>query len=124
MPKLLDTRCKRAFSVTAKLNGAEHAAVIQAAQRLNLTPSEFAREALLASASASATQRLLLAKSCKIEAMLQLLFGGLFAQLNQNETFEEEDFQRALEMAEAAQFRKAEEHTAKYAVAQTEAPHA
>lgn len=124
MPKLVDTRCKRSFSVTAKLNAAEHAALIQAAQQLNLTPSQFAREALLASTSASATQRLLLAKSCKIEAMLQLLFGGLFAQLNQNETFEEEDFKWALEMAEAAQFRKAEEHTAKYAVARTEVPHA
>jgi hypothetical protein len=124
MPKLVDTRSKRSFSVTAKLNAAEHAALIRAAERLNLTPSEFAREALLASTNASATQRLLLAKSCKIEAMLQLLFGGLFAQLNQNEMFEEKDFQRALEMAEAAQFRKAEEHMNKYAIVRKESCHA
>jgi hypothetical protein len=120
MPKLVDTRSKRSFSVTAKLNAAEHAALIQATERLNLTPSEFAREALLAAANASVAQRLLLAKSCKIEAMLQLFFGGLFAQLNQNETFEEADFQRALEMAEAAQFRKVEEHMTKYAIARKE----
>jgi hypothetical protein len=124
MPKLVDTRSKRCFSVTAKLNAPEHAALIRAAERMNLTPSEFAREALLASTNATTTQRLLLAKTCKIEAMLQLLFGGLFAQLNQQETFEEEDFQRALEMAEAAQFRKADEHAAKYAIARRGSAHA
>jgi hypothetical protein len=43
---------------------------------------------------------------------------------NQNETFEEEDFQRALEMAEAAQFRKADEHMMKYAITRKEAAHA
>ena len=124
MPKLVNTRSKRSFSVTAKLTTAEHAALIQAAERVNLTPSEFARETLLAATSASATQRLLLAKACKIEAMLQLFFGGLFAQLNQNETFEEIDFQKALEMAEAAQFRKADEHMMKYAIARKEAANA
>ncbi len=124
MPKLVNTRAKRSFSVTAKLNAPEHAALIRAAERMNLTPSEFAREALLASTNATTTHRLLLAKTCKIEALLQLLFGGLFAQLNQQETFEEEDFRRVLDMAEAAQFRKAEEHMEKYAITRKESVNA
>jgi DNA primase large subunit len=122
----LATRCKSSgllFAVST-WQLIDSKSIIHAAERLNLTPSEFAREALLTAANASVAQRLLLAKSCKIEAMLQLFFGGLFAQLNQNEIFEEADFQRALEVAEAAQFRKVEEHMTKYAIARKEAAHA
>jgi hypothetical protein len=56
----------------------------------------------------------MLAKTCKVEALLQLLFGGLLAQLNDNKPFGREHFRQALETAEAVQFRKADEHVLKY----------
>ena len=49
--------------------------------------------------------------------MIQLLFGALFAQLNDNQPFEKEHFRQALETAEAVQFRKAEEHILKHMIA-------
>ena len=114
MPKLVNTDSRRAFSVTAKLTAAEHALLIKASERVNLRPSEFAREAVLALTKGSPTERLLLAKTCKVEAMLQLLFGGLFQQLNEHKRFEQEHFRQALETAEAVQFRKADEHMTKH----------
>ena len=114
MPKLASPRMKRPFSITAKLTEEEHAALIQTAERLSMRPSAFAREVLLSSVQASPTETLLLAKTCKVEAMLQLLFGGLFAQLNDNIPFEKEHFKQALDTAEVVQFRKAEEHMLKH----------
>ncbi len=124
MPKLASSRTKRPFSITAKLTEEEHAALIQTAERLHMRPSAFAREVLLSSTNASPTERLLLAKTCKVEALLQLLFGGLFAQLNDHQPFEQEHFRQALEAAESVQFRKAEEHMLKHRGAVKGVPHA
>ena len=79
-----------------------------------MSPSAFARDVLLASTNATTTERLILAKTCKVEAMLQLFFGGLFAQLNDNKPFERDHFRQVLETAEAVQFRKADEHMIKH----------
>jgi uncharacterized protein (DUF1778 family) len=108
MPRLTQNSSNRPYKLTARFTTEEETLIVEAAHRLNMTPSAFARQALLASTQASETERLLLAKTCKVEAMLQLLFGGLFAQLNDNKTFEKEHFRQALEIAEAVQFRKAE----------------
>lgn len=124
MPKLASTQSKRPFSVTAKLTADEYARLIETAERLNMKPSAFAREVLLSSTKASPTERLLLAKTCKVEAMVQLLFGGLFAQLNDNTPFEKEHFRQALETAESVQFRKAEEHMMRHVSAVKGAAHA
>jgi len=56
--------------------------------------------------------------------MLQLLFGGLFAQMNDNKPFEKEHFRQALETAEALQFRKADEHLLKHGLVMPEVIHA
>ncbi len=114
MPKLTKHQSKRAFSVTAKLSADEYEAVSEAAERLKMRPSEFAREILLASTHIQSGDRLLLLKACKIEAMLQLLFGGLFAQMNDRVVFEKEHFKQALDTAETVQVRKAEEHILRY----------
>ena len=53
--------------------------------------------------------------------MVQLLFGGLFSQLNDRITFEKEHFAQALERAEAVQFRKADEQLAKHTTPTKEA---
>lgn len=115
MPQLTNNDAKRTFGITARFTAEEHKALREAAERLNTTPASFAREVLLASTKATPTERLILAKTCKLEAMLQLLFGGLFQQLNEQKTFEQEHFRQALETAEAVQFRKAEEHMTKHA---------
>jgi hypothetical protein len=94
---------------------------MDAAKRLNMRPSGFARAVVLSSTEASPIERLLLAKACKLEAMLQLLFGGLFSQLNDRITFEKEHFAQALERAEAVQFRKADEQLAKHTTPTKEA---
>jgi hypothetical protein len=114
MPKLTNNDVKRTFGITARFTAEEHRALREAAERLNTSPASFAREVLLASTKTMPTERLLLAKTCKVEAMLQLLFGGLFAQLNDNTRFEKEHFRQALDTAEAAQFRKADEHMTKH----------
>jgi len=114
MPHLNEKASKRPFSVTAKFTNEEKTLLMDAAKRLNMRPSGFARAVLLSSAQASPIERLLLAKTCKVEAMLQLLFGGLFSQLNDRITFERAHFVQALERAEAVQFRKADEQLAKH----------
>jgi len=114
MPRLKPKSSKRIFKVTARLTSDEETQLIEAARRRNMSPSAFAREAVLASAKVNPNERLLLAKTCKVEAMLQLLFGGLFAQINDNKPFEKEHFRQALETAEALQFRKADEHLLKH----------
>lgn len=114
MPKLTNNDIKRTFGITARFTAEEHRALCEAAERLNASPALFAREVLLASAKTNPTERLLLAKTCKVEAMLQLLFGGLFQQLNEQKRFEQEHFRQALEAAEAVQFRKADEHLTKH----------
>ena len=116
MPKLKNREFKRAFAITAKFTADEQAIVLAAAERLHMKPSAFARQAVIASTKLSATERLLLAKTCKVEALLQLLFGGLFAQLNDNKPFERDHFRQALDTAEAVQFRKADEHVIKHAL--------
>ena len=115
MPLLNEKASKRPFSVTAKFTNEEKTLIIDAAKRLNMRPAGFARAVLLSSTQASPIERLMLAKTCKVEAMLQLLFGGLFSQLNDRITFEREHFVQALERAEAVQFRKADEQLAKHA---------
>jgi len=115
MPLLNEKASKRRFSVTAKFTNEEKTLIIDAAKRVNMRPAGFARAVLLSSTQASPIERLLLAKTCKVEAMLQLLFGGLFSQLNDRITFEREHFVQALERAEAVQFRKADEQLAKHA---------
>ena len=115
MPHLNEKASKRPFSVTAKFTNEEKTLIIDAAKRVNMRPAGFARAVLLSSTQASPIERLLLAKTCKVEAMLQLLFGGLFSQLNDRITFEREHFVQALERAEAVQFRKADEQLAKHA---------
>ena len=87
MPRLKPKSSKRTFKLTARLTAEEEKQVIDAARRRNMSPSAFAREVLLASTRTTSSERLLLAKACKVEAMLQLLFGGLFAQLNDNKLF-------------------------------------
>lgn len=124
MPKLTKPSSKRRYSVTAKLTKEEYSIVSAAAERVDMRLSALARHALLASAKLSPSERLLLAKSCKIEAMLQLLFGGLFAQMNDNKPFEKEHFRQALETAEALQFRKADEHLLKHGSMSAEVIHA
>jgi SpoVK/Ycf46/Vps4 family AAA+-type ATPase len=114
MPKLTNNDVKRTFGITARFTAEEHRALCEAAERLNTSPALFAREVLLASIKTNATDRLILAKTCKVEAMLQLLFGGLFQQLNEQKRFEQEHFRQALETAEAVQFRKADEHMTKH----------
>ncbi len=95
--------------------------LVETAKRLNMTPAGFARAVLLSSTQASPIERLLLAKTCKVEAMVQLLFGGLFSQLNDRITFEKAHFVQALERAEAVQFRKADEQLAKHTTAAKDA---
>ena len=114
MPLLNEKASKRPFSVTAKFTNEEKTLIIDAAKRLNMRPAGFARAVLLSSTQASPIERLLLAKTCKLEAMVQLLFGGLFSQLNDRITFERAHFVQALERAEAVQFRKADEQLAKH----------
>ncbi|SRR5579883_1332982 len=124
MPRLKPKSSKRIFKVTARLTSDEEIQLIEAARRRNMSPSAFAREAILASAQLNPSERLLLAKTCKVEAMLQLLFGGLFAQMNDNKPFEKEHFRQALETAEALQFRKADEHLLKHGLVMPEVIHA
>ncbi len=124
MPRLKPKSSKRNFKVTARLTSDEEIQVIEAARGRNMSLSAFAREAILASAKLNPSERLLLAKTCKVEAMLQLLFGGLFAQMNDNKPFEKEHFRQALETAEALQFRKADEHLLKHGSVVPEAIHA
>ena len=115
MPHLNEKASKRPFSVTAKFTNEEKTLLMDAAKRVNMRPSGFVRTVVLSSTQASPIERLLLAKTSKVEAMLQLLFGGLFSQLNDRITFEREHFVQALERAEAVQFRKADEQLAKHA---------
>ena len=114
MPKLINKASKRPFSITAKLTADEYKQISVAADRLKITPSALSRQALLAATTCSHTERLIIAKTCKVEAMVQLLFGALFAQLNDNSRFEKEHFRQALETAETLQFRKADEHISRY----------
>jgi len=115
MPRLTKNDSNRPFRLTARFTTEEQTLLVETAKRLNMTPAGFARAVLLSSTQASPIERLLLAKTCKVEAMLQLLFGGLFSQLNDRITFEREHFVQALERAEAVQFRKADEQLAKHA---------
>ena len=114
MPRLTQTTSKRPFSVTAKFTTEERTLIVEAAKRLNMRPSGFARAVVLASTETAPIDRLLLAKTCKLEALLQLFFGGLFSQLNDRITFEKDHFRQALERAEEVQFRKADEQLAKH----------
>jgi hypothetical protein len=123
MPRLKPKSNKRTFKVTARLTSEEEEQLIAAARKRDMSLSAFAREAVLASLRATPSERLMLAKTCKIEAMLQLLFGGLFAQLNDNKPFEREHFRQALETADAVQFRKADEHVLKHAASTGEVFH-
>jgi len=72
MPKLTNNDVKRTFGITARFTAEEHRALREAAERLNTTPALFAREVLLASIKISSSDRLILAKTCKVEALLQL----------------------------------------------------
>jgi len=112
MPKLASARTKRPFSITAKLTEEEHAALIQTAERLRMRPSAFARETLLSASEVNPKDRLLLAEICQLRAMIQLLFGGLFAQLNESERFDRDKFRDAIAQAQAAKYRKADESLA------------
>lgn len=123
MPRLKPKSSRRTFKVTARLTSEEEEQLVAAARKRDMSLSAFAREAVLASIRATPSERLTLAKTCKIEAMLQLFFGGLFAQLNDNKPFEREHFRQALETAEAVQFRKADEHLVRYAGTITEVFH-
>jgi hypothetical protein len=123
MPKLNNCGLKRSFAVTSKFTEQEYAVILAAAERLRMKPSAFVRQAVIASTKLNASERLLLAKTCKLEAMMQLLFGGLFAQLNDNKPFERDHFRQALETAEAVQFRKADEHVLKHAASTGEVFH-
>ena len=115
MPRLTKNDSNRPFRLTARFTTEEQTLLVETAKRLNMTPAGFARAVLLSSTQASPIERLLLAKTCKVEAMVQLLFGGLFSQLNDRITFERAHFVQALERAEAVQFRKADEQLAKHA---------
>ena len=121
MPRLTKKASNRPFRLTARFTTEEQTLLVETANRLNMTPSGFARAVLLASTQASPIERLLLAKTCKVEAMLQLLFGGLFSQLNDRIPFEKEHFRQALENAEAVQFRKADEQLARHTTATKDA---
>ena len=120
MPRLTKKSSKRTYKVTARFTPDEDKIVVEAARRRNMSPSAFARDVLLASTNATTTERLILAKACKVEAMLQLFFGGLFAQLNDNKPFERDHFRQALETAEAVQFRKADEHMIRHVIGLSE----
>lgn len=120
MPRLKTKSSKRTYKVTARLTPEEEQQVVEAARRRNLSPSAFAREVLLASTRATISERLILAKACKVEALLQLFFGGLFAQLNDKKPFEKDHFRQAIETAELLQFRKADEHMSKHGSANGE----
>jgi hypothetical protein len=115
MPHLIQTTPKRPFCVAAKFSSEEKALIMEAAKKLNMRPSAFVRAVVLSSTQTSPIDRLLLAKTCKLEAMLQLLFAGLFSQLNDRIPFEGEHFRQALERAEAVQFGKADEQLARHA---------
>ncbi len=123
MPRLKPKSSRRTFKVTARLTSEEEEQLVAAARKRDMSLSAFAREAVLASIRATPSERLTLAKTCKIEAMLQLSYGGLFAQLNDNKPSEREHFRQALETAEAVQFRKADEHLVRYAGTITEVSH-
>ena len=122
MPRLTKSNSNRPFRLTARFTTEEQALLVEASKRLNMTPSGFARAVLLSATQVSPIERLLLAKTCKLEALLQLFFGGLFSQLNDRITFEKDHFREALERAEAVQFRKADEQLAKH-TAFTKAAH-
>ena len=111
----MQTTPKRPFCVAAKFSSEEKTLILEAAKKLNMRPSAFVRAVVLSSTQTSPIDRLLLAKTCKLEALLQLFFGGLFSQLNDQIRFEKEHFRSALERAESVQFRKADEQLAKHA---------
>jgi hypothetical protein len=115
MPQLTNKETSQPEKVTARFTGRELALVKERAERLNISPSAFARQAILAATEATAMDRLMLAKLCKIEILIQLFFSGLFAQLNQNQRFEAEEFKAAFAKADSAQYRKADELLALYA---------
>jgi hypothetical protein len=115
MPKLTKTSLQRSQSVTAKLTVEEEILLKTAAEREGLTPTGYARKVLLSSLRSTPTERLLLAKLCRIDGMIQLFFSGLFAQLNLNQRFEVEAFKSALEKADSSQYRKADELLALHA---------
>ena len=83
-----------------------------AALRFSMTPSKFARETLLSASEVNPKERLLLAEICQVKAMIQLLFGGLFAQLNESQPFDRDKFRDAIAQAQAAKYRKADESLA------------
>jgi len=115
MPKLTKTSLQRSQSVTAKLTVEEEMLLKTAAERESLSPTGYARKVLLSSLRSTPMERLLLAKLCKQEILIQLFFSGLFAQLNQNQRFEAEEFKAAFAKADSAQYRKADELLALYA---------
>jgi hypothetical protein len=115
MPKLTKTSLQRSQSVTAKLTVEEEILLREAAEREDLTPSGYARKVLLSSLRSTETERLLLAKLCKIESMMQQFFGGLFTQLNEKKTFGGESFKAVVAKADSTQYQKADELLTAYA---------
>jgi len=114
MPKLTKTSLHRSQSVTAKLTVEEETLLRTAADRENITPTGYARKVLLSSLRSTPTERLLLARLCKIEGMIQLLFSGLFVQLNEKKLFNGEAFEAAITKADSIQYRKADELLTRY----------
>jgi hypothetical protein len=114
MPQLTNKETGQPEKVTARFTERELALVKERAAELNLSPSAFARQAILSAVEATAIERLTLAKLCKQEELLLRLFGGLFAQLNEKEPFGRETFKLSVEAADKAQYGKADALLALY----------
>jgi hypothetical protein len=115
MPQLQNKNLSQSEKITARFTESESRQVKKRAEEIGTSPSAFARQAILAATEATAMERLILAKLCKMDSLLQTFFGGLFSQLNQQKTFDTEAFKAALEKANSSQYRKADELLALYA---------
>jgi hypothetical protein len=108
MTQLINKKAIQTEKVTARFTESELEQVKKRAEEQGMNPSAFARQAILTSLRSTPTERLLLAKLCKVESLTQSFFRGLFGQLNQQKTFDVEAFKAALEKADSSQYHKAD----------------
>lgn len=110
MPKLAENSRQRPCTIAGRFTAAEQENIHAAAESHGMSPSGFAREAILSAVQATPIERLILGKICETQALLKLFFGGLLAQLNEKDSpFTREKFAKMIEAAAEAQGRKVDE---------------
>lgn len=110
MPRLTENVSQRPCIISGRFTETEQNVIQEIAESRGLSPSGFVRNAALSATEATPTERLILEKLCETQSLLKLLFGGLFAQLNEKDNaFTGKKFADALKIAADVRHRQADE---------------